>query len=69
MMDIAETNGKPCVWNERTRGFEEGALQNWIDDGRKRERVKQFLLCVSLFSFSLFTFSFSENVAWGKGGF
>lgn len=67
MMDIPETNGKLCVWNERTRGIEEGALQNWIDDRRKRERVKQFLLFVSFFSFSLFTFSFFVNVAWGDG--
>jgi hypothetical protein len=56
MMDIPETNGKPAVWNERTRGIEEGALQNWIDDGRKRERVKQFLLFVFLFIFFIYFF-------------
>jgi len=65
-MDIPETNGKSALWNERTRETEEGTLQNWIDDGRQRERVKQSLLFV--FSFSiLFFFSFFENVAWREG--
>jgi hypothetical protein len=51
-MDIPETNRKSALWNEGTSEPEEGAVQNWIDDGRQRERIKQSLLFV--FSFSIF---------------
>jgi len=53
-MDVLGTNGKSTLWNERTREPEEGTLQNWIDDGRQRERVKQSLLFVFLFSIPFF---------------
>jgi len=67
-MDVLETNGKFTLWNKRTRKPEEGTLQNWIDDGRQRERVKQSLLFVFFFSIPFFFFvSFFENVSWREG--
>jgi hypothetical protein len=56
MMDRAETNGMPCVWIESTRGFEEGALQNWIDDGRKRKSGAVLIICIFLFIFFIYFF-------------
>jgi hypothetical protein len=58
LMDIPETKGKSALWNERTRETEKRALQNWIDDGRQSERVKQSLLFVFFFSI-LFLFFLS----------
>ena len=75
-MDIPETNGKSAPWNERTRETEEGTLQNWIDDVRQRERVKQSLLFVFFFSILFFFFlslrmlhggRVAKTIEWLKG--
>jgi hypothetical protein len=54
LMDVPVTKGKSALWNERTRENEEGALQNWLDDGRQSERVKHSLLFVFFFSIIFF---------------
>jgi hypothetical protein len=66
---------------ERKNKRNGGSFANWIDDGRERERAKEFLLFVSFFSCSFlfpFPFSFFENVhvwmerVWyrdGRGGY
>ena len=64
-MDIPETNGKSTPWSERTRETKEVTPQNWIDDRRQRERVKQSLLFVFFFSILFFFLLLSLRMLHG----